>query len=83
MRVFMDDPGYFEDPATGSAAGDLAGYLLECFFGGGSAIRFPILQGVEMGRPSHIEASAERRPEGSIEVRIGGRVCLVAEGCWR
>lgn len=33
-RVFMDDPGYLEDPATGSANGNLAGYLLEYnFFG--------------------------------------------------
>ena len=29
VRVFMDDTGFLEDPATGSANGDLAGYLLK------------------------------------------------------
>jgi trans-2,3-dihydro-3-hydroxyanthranilate isomerase len=47
-----------EDPATGSASGALAG-LLARLSGAEAAFQVMIEQGVEMGRPSVIEASVE------------------------
>jgi trans-2,3-dihydro-3-hydroxyanthranilate isomerase len=60
-----------EDPATGSAAGPLCAYLAQRT---GTA-DLTIEQGVEMGRPSRIEAAMEgERP------RVGGDVVVVADG---
>ena len=66
--------GFFhggEDPATGSAAGPLCAYL--------SARRgresLEIGQGVEMGRPSRLEAAVE-----GDRVRVGGDVVVLVEG---
>jgi trans-2,3-dihydro-3-hydroxyanthranilate isomerase len=79
-RMFAPAHGIAEDPATGSAAAALAGFL-----GGRPGLadgwhRWRIAQGVEMGRPSLIEASARREGSGVAEVRIGGRAVPVAEG---
>ena len=72
-------PGVPEDPATGSANGCLAGYLVEhrCF--GGDAIDVRVEQGYEIGRPSLPFLEAGRGPEG-IEVNVGGNVVMVASG---
>ena len=60
-----------EDPATGSAAGPLCAYLAART--GTDALT--IEQGIEMGRPSRIEAAMEgERP------RVGGDVVVVADG---
>lgn len=60
-----------EDPATGSAAGPLCAYLATRT--GTTALT--IEQGIEMGRPSRIEAAMEgERP------RVGGDVVVVADG---
>ncbi|HEX7290687.1 MAG TPA: PhzF family phenazine biosynthesis protein, partial [Conexibacter sp.] len=60
-----------EDPATGSAAGPLCAYLAKRT--GTTALQ--IEQGIEMGRPSRIEAAMEGdRP------RVGGDVVVVADG---
>jgi trans-2,3-dihydro-3-hydroxyanthranilate isomerase len=60
-----------EDPATGSAAGPLVAYLA-ARTGCGS---LTIDQGVEMGRPSRLEATLEgERP------RVGGDVAVVVDG---
>lgn len=79
VRVFMDDPGYLEDPATGSANGCLAAYLLAQ--GEAVVVRYEVSQGVEMGRPSrlYVEASAA---DGTHEIKVGGRAHIVAEGRW-
>jgi len=39
-----------------------------------------IAQGVEMGRPSLLEASAEKRAGTVTETRIGGRCVAVMSG---
>lgn len=63
-----------EDPATGSAAGPLCAYLAAR--AGCSAIT--IEQGIEMRRPSRIDAAMEgERP------RVGGAVVVVADGTLR
>jgi trans-2,3-dihydro-3-hydroxyanthranilate isomerase len=60
-----------EDPATGSAAGPLCAYLAAR----AGCRALTIEQGVEMGRPSRIEAAMEgERP------RVGGDVVVVADG---
>lgn len=60
-----------EDPATGSAAGPLCAYLAART--GCAAVT--IEQGVEMGRPSRLDAAMEEdRP------RVGGDVVVVVDG---
>lgn len=73
VRVLVNS-GRFEDPATGSAAGPLAQYLLaQGAIGPG---RLTIEQGVEMGRPSVIEATvAPGEPP-----RVGGRAVIIGGG---
>jgi trans-2,3-dihydro-3-hydroxyanthranilate isomerase len=77
-RFFAPADSIPEDPATGSAAGSLAGYLR--YFGNIEQDEFVIEQGDFMGRPSRINATVSGIP-GSVEkVRIGGRSVVVAKG---
>ncbi len=60
-----------EDPATGSAAGPLCAYLAAH----AGCARVTIEQGIELGRPSRLEAQLEGdRP------RVGGAVIVLADG---
>ncbi|MEK0085624.1 PhzF family phenazine biosynthesis protein [Benzoatithermus flavus] len=79
-RMFAPAHGIPEDPATGSAAAALAGFLAgrPDLPEGWHAWR--IAQGVEMGRPSLIEARVRRQGGRVAEVRIGGRAVPVMEG---
>lgn len=79
-RMFAPSHKIAEDPATGSAAAALAGFL-----GSRSGLedgwsRWRIGQGVEMGRPSLIQARARREGGRVVEVRIAGRAVPVTEG---
>jgi trans-2,3-dihydro-3-hydroxyanthranilate isomerase len=79
-RMFAPKHGIPEDPATGSAAAAFAAFL-----GGRAGLadgwhRWRVAQGVEMGRPSLIEASAHRHGSRVVEVRVGGKAVPVAEG---
>lgn len=78
-RMFAPTLGVPEDPATGSAAAALAGCLGAEATGEGWR-RWRIVQGVEMGRPSLIEASARRQGGRVVEVRVAGSAVRVAEG---
>lgn len=78
-RMFADHFGVPEDPATGSANGCLAGYLLRHGYFPGDSLDIRVEQGCEIGRPSLIHCRAERCGE-SIAVRVGGRVIPVARG---
>jgi len=60
--------GIYEDPATGSAAAALAGYLRDQAWLCGGAI--DILQGHDMGAPSRLRA--EWTPERGASVRVSG-----------
>jgi trans-2,3-dihydro-3-hydroxyanthranilate isomerase len=75
---FLVNGGPMEDPATGSAAGPLGGYLVnqEAFPPG----RIRLQQGYEMGRPSDIEIDVAGSPGALSAVQIGGGVVKVAEG---
>jgi trans-2,3-dihydro-3-hydroxyanthranilate isomerase len=70
-RGFFPGVGIVEDPATGSAAAGLGLYLADRV----GDIRFELVQGVEMGRPSRILVRARK---GLVEV--GGRCELVLRG---
>ncbi|MGQ7246306.1 PhzF family phenazine biosynthesis protein [Halomonas sp. V046] len=80
-RMFSHHRGAFcEDPATGSAAVALAGYL-------GSEAKanrndWRIRQGEAMGRPSEIHARASRDENGKVTVEIAGQAVLVGEGAF-
>ncbi len=78
-RMFADHFGVPEDPATGSANGCLAGYLVKHRYTGDDKVNARVEQGYEMGRPSLINLRAEEK-EGSIDVYVGGGVVLVAKG---
>jgi trans-2,3-dihydro-3-hydroxyanthranilate isomerase len=68
-----------EDPATGSAAGCAAAWMVE------HAVAKPeervlIEQGVEMKRPSRIFVRAARRDNRVVNVRVGGNAVEVMRG---
>lgn len=79
VRFFADYFGVPEDPATGSANGSLAGYLVKHRYFEKDQIDIRVEQGYEIGRPSLLLLRAGER-KGSIEVNVGGRVVMVAEG---
>jgi trans-2,3-dihydro-3-hydroxyanthranilate isomerase len=79
VRMFGSGVGISEDPATGSAAAALAGYLGKRAGKDGTQ-RWRIEQGVEMGRPSLIEAEADVREGAVTAVRVGGRAVAVSRG---
>ena len=79
VRVFADYYGVPEDPATGSANGCLAGYLVKYRYFGKDRINIRVEQGYEIGRPSLLLLKAEDR-EGKIDVQVGGKVIMIAKG---
>lgn len=81
VRVFVDETGFFEDPATGSANGNLAAYVLKHRYFRSNHVQYKVLQGVEMGRPSLLNVDASIQ-EGLYQLLIGGKVCFVAKGDW-
>ena len=81
VRVFMDDPGFLEDPATGSANGDLAAYLLHHNFFSTNELSYTVSQGSEMGRPSTLLIKAGLKNE-IYTIYVGGHAHIVASGEW-
>jgi trans-2,3-dihydro-3-hydroxyanthranilate isomerase len=69
-----------EDPATGSANCALAGLLASLASQSSGTFTYRIAQGIEMGRPSALFASVEKRSGAVAEVRIGGASVSVTEG---
>ena len=80
VRVFADYLGVKEDPATGSANGCLAGYLVRHRYLGAGEIDIAVEQGREVGRPSMLHLRAREAEGGRIQVDVGGNVILVARG---
>jgi PhzF family phenazine biosynthesis protein len=75
-RMFM---GNLEDPATGSAAATLGGWLGRRK--GSGKWTFEVIQGVEMGRRSEIEVFVEIGEDGRVEgIELSGNAVEVAEG---
>ena len=76
-RMFSPLSGTVEDAATGSAATPLAALLLSLT--AGQERHYDIVQGVEMGRPSLLLASAHRAADG-IRASVGGGCVPVLRG---
>ena len=74
-RMFAPEVGIPEDPATGSAAVALAGWLSLHGLTADAKKEFVIEQGKDMGRPSQIRMSRD-----GGRVRIGGCAVLAATG---
>lgn len=79
VRFFAHYYGVPEDPATGSANGCLAAYLVKYKYFGGTPIGVRVEQGYEMGRPSLLLLKAEDKG-GVVEIDVGGKVFLAAKG---
>jgi trans-2,3-dihydro-3-hydroxyanthranilate isomerase len=80
VRMFAPLDGVPEDAATGSANCALVGLLARYHGLHDGEYRLRIAQGVEMGRPSVLDARARRQAGAVTEARIGGSTVLVSEG---
>ncbi len=79
-RMYINLGGVREDPATGSANCALCGLLASLAPESTGTFEYQIAQGIEMGRPSVLFASVDKRDGAVTEVRIGGASVSVAEG---
>lgn len=79
VRVLDDIYAAPEDPATGSANGCIAGYLIKHNYFDSQKIAIRSEQGYQIGRPSLLHLEAEQTAD-EIIVRVGGEVELVAQG---
>jgi trans-2,3-dihydro-3-hydroxyanthranilate isomerase len=79
VRMFADYYGIPEDPATGSANGCLAGYLVRHNYYGSDHINIRVEQGYEIQRPSLLFLEAKRDGE-KIDIYVGGNVVEIANG---
>ena len=79
IRVFCDYYGVPEDPATGSANGCLAAYLVKHRYFGDDRIDIRVEQGYEIARPSLLYLRAGQNQE-QIDISVGGKVVMVAKG---
>lgn len=80
VRMWAPSMGIAEDPATGAAAATLAASLAAMLPDPSGRFGWTIEQGAEIGRPSLIEAEAEKRDGTVVAVRVGGYAIIVGEG---
>ncbi|HZP97503.1 MAG TPA: PhzF family phenazine biosynthesis protein [Candidatus Limnocylindria bacterium] len=78
-RMYAPWQGVAEDPATGSACGPLAAYLVRHGLSDGT--RIVAEQGYEMGRPSILYARVGGTKDEITSVHVGGRA-VVTGGGW-
>ncbi|MBO5995475.1 MAG: PhzF family phenazine biosynthesis protein [Firmicutes bacterium] len=78
-RCLMED--FVEDPATGSANGDLAGYMIKHDFFGTDDVSYTVYQGEDMGRLSVLHVHTALK-EGKWTIEVGGNCYIVASGDW-
>ena len=79
-RMYAPAFGIAEDPATGSAAAALAGYLARREPLRDGTLRWRLEQGFEMGRPSILDIEADVARGEVTNVRVGGASVIVCEG---
>ncbi|MGQ0618868.1 MAG: PhzF family phenazine biosynthesis protein [Panacagrimonas sp.] len=79
-RMFAPGVGVAEDPATGSAAAALAGVLAIEHSAPDAQLDWTLHQGAEMGRPSLIRMSADKREGVVTAVRVGGHAVQITRG---
>lgn len=81
VRVFVEYLGIPEDPATGSANGCLAAYLLKNNYFKKDKIDIVVGQGYEIGRDAELFLRASLT-DNQYNIEVGGRVYKIAEGLW-
>jgi trans-2,3-dihydro-3-hydroxyanthranilate isomerase len=79
-RMFAPLGGILEDPATGSANAALAALLTSLAPGAHADLAYDIVQGIEMGRPSRIYATARKQAEGPVSATVAGGCVPVMRG---
>jgi trans-2,3-dihydro-3-hydroxyanthranilate isomerase len=79
-RMFAPGIGVAEDPATGSAVVGLAAYLAARDPRREGTLRWIVEQGFEMGRPSILEAEADKNSGSVTATRVGGSSVIVTSG---
>lgn len=80
-RMFAPDLGVAEDPATGSAALGLGVFAVASgLLPAEGTSRFTVLQGVEMGRPSHLHVEVDAAGGRAVAARVAGDVVPVSSG---
>lgn len=82
-RMYAPGLGVPEDPATGSAAVGMGGYLATRAKQRDGTLRWTVEQGFEMGRPSILKVEVDKRDGKIVAVRVGGSSVLVCEGEFR
>ncbi|NNF14907.1 MAG: PhzF family phenazine biosynthesis protein [Gemmatimonadetes bacterium] len=80
VRMYAPGSGVAEDPATGSAAAALGGYLSAAHGGEEASLQWTVEQGIEMGRPSLLYVEADRTAGATSAVRVGGNAVPVSRG---
>jgi trans-2,3-dihydro-3-hydroxyanthranilate isomerase len=80
VRMFAPAAGVPEDPATGSAAAALGGYLSRADGCTAGSLRWKVEQGGEIGRPSLLYVEADRSGGVTTAVRVGGSAVFVSQG---
>jgi trans-2,3-dihydro-3-hydroxyanthranilate isomerase len=79
-RMFAPLHGVYEDPATGSAAVALIGLLARLDPKTDLTLNKVFAQGVEMGRPSRLEAMAQKSAGVVTATYVGGKCVPVMHG---
>ena len=79
-RMFAPALGIPEDPATGSAAAALSGYLAKLPKYQNGTFSFVIEQGFEIGRPSILEMSFVSSMGKVEKVHVKGKAVVVSQG---
>ena len=79
-RMYAPAIGVPEDPATGSAAVAMGGYLAARDPRFEGTLRWVVEQGFEMGRPSILEVEADKQAGKVTAARVGGSTVMMCEG---
>jgi trans-2,3-dihydro-3-hydroxyanthranilate isomerase len=79
-RVFVPGLSVPEDPATGSCAAALGGYLGARDDMREGKLSYRLEQGFEMGRPSLLDIEVDKREGAITAIRVGGESVMVAHG---
>jgi trans-2,3-dihydro-3-hydroxyanthranilate isomerase len=79
-RVYAPVHGVIEDPATGSANAGLANLLGSLNDESDATLEWTVAQGIEMGRPSRLRLTTERRGGEIAEVRVAGSAVVACRG---
>jgi trans-2,3-dihydro-3-hydroxyanthranilate isomerase len=80
VRMYAPGSGVPEDPATGSAAAALGGYLSKADGSEQASLSWTVEQGIEIGRPSLLYVEAEREGGTTSAIRVGGSAVPVSSG---